>query len=111
MCSFPSLGHTILEEYTCGQSDIEYGVTLRDGTLSGVFRDQGKVKNMQECIHKCCMSKQCDVAMMTGKKCFGVHCHNGTSCETVPSDDQDLDMQISHISSKGINNLGNGPIH
>lgn len=66
---------------------------------------------MQECIHKCCLTKPCNVAMMTGKKCFGVHCRNSTSCETVQSDDRDLDMQIAHVSPKGPNDFGEKYFH
>ena len=98
--------HTILEEYNCGQEDIEYNVTLRGGQYAGVFRDQGPVKNMQECMHVCCKSKKCDVAMMHGSKCFSVQCLNDTTCETIPADDEDIDIQIAHMERKGTNQLG-----
>ena len=101
-----SFSHTILEEYNCQQDDVQYGVTLKGGTMAGVFKDHGRVKNIQECAHLCCTAKKCDVAMMYGRKCLGVQCFNETSCETIPSDDPQLDLQIVHVSSKGTGNLG-----
>lgn len=98
-------GHTILEEYSCGQEDIEYNVTLRGGQYAGIFKDQGQVKNMQECMHLCCNSKKCDVAMMHGPKCFSVQCLNDSSCETIPADREDIDMQIAHMTTKGTGQL------
>ena len=74
--------------------------------MAGIFKDHGHVKNIQECIHLCCTSKKCDVAMMHKAKCYGVQCFNDTVCETLPADDQDLDLQIAHVSSKGTGNLG-----
>ena len=97
--------HTILEEYNCAADEVEYGVSLKGGTMAGIFKDHGKVKNIQECAHICCTTKNCDVAMMYGVKCLGVQCYNETTCETVPSDDPKLDLQIVHVSSKGTRNL------
>jgi len=105
------LGHTILEEYNCGQEDIEYNVTLRGGQYAGIFRDQGQVKNMQECMHICCNSKKCDVAMMHGPKCFSVRCLNDSACETIPADDEDIDMQIAHMTTKGTGQLTQAPVN
>lgn len=98
-------GHTILEEYSCGQEDIEYNVTLRGGQFAGIFHDQGPVRNMQECMHMCCNAKNCDVAMMHGPKCFSVRCLNDSVCETIPADDEDIDMQIAHITTRGTGQL------
>ncbi|XP_032225604.2 uncharacterized protein LOC116608506 [Nematostella vectensis] len=100
-------GHTILEEYNCGQGQIEYGVTLRDGTMAGLIRNRGEVKNIQECLHKCCLSDHCDLAMMNGRTCYGVRCYNKTSCETVRSDDEDVGMQVVRVA-KGAANLIKG---
>lgn len=97
--------HTILEEYSCGQEDIEYNVTLRGGQFAGIFHDQGPVKNMQECMHMCCNTKNCDVAMMHGPKCFSVRCLNDSVCETIPADDEDIGMQIAHMTTKGTGQL------
>ena len=101
-------GHTVLEEYNCGQADIQYGVTLKGGTIAGSFRNYGPAKNIQECIHNCCMAKKCDVAMMASSRCYGVHCYNSTMCETVPAVGKpaDQDMQIAHVTPKGIVDIG-----
>lgn len=105
MCFSAVLGHTILEEYSCGQEEIEYNVTLRGGQFAGIFHDRGPVRNMQECMHMCCNTKNCDVAMMHGPKCFSVRCLNDSVCETIPADDEDIDMQIAHITTKGSEQL------
>jgi hypothetical protein len=101
-------GHTVLEEYNCGQADIQYGVTLKGGTIAGSFRNYGPTKNIQECIHNCCMAKKCDVAMMASSRCYGVHCYNSTMCETVPAVGKpaDQDVQIAHVTPKGIVDIG-----
>lgn len=80
-------------------------MTLRGGQYAGIFKDQGQVKNMQECMHLCCNSKKCDVAMMHGPKCFSVQCLNDSSCETIPADGEDIDMQIAHMTTKGTGQL------
>ena len=76
--------------------------------MAGSFKNHGSAKNIQECIHYCCMAKKCDVAMMAGKRCFGVHCYNSSMCETVPADGKaaNEDMQIAHVTSKGSVNIG-----
>ena len=99
-------GHTVLEEYNCGQADIQYNVTLKGGTMAGSFRNHGNTKNIQECIHHCCMAKKCDVAMMVDKTCYGVRCYNSTMCETVPGNSRNEDTQIAHVTSKGSVNIG-----
>ena len=80
-------------------------MTLRGGQFAGIFHDRGPVKNMQECMHMCCNTKNCDVAMMHGPKCFSVRCLNDSTCETIPADDDDIDMQIAHMTTKGTREL------
>ena len=76
--------------------------------MAGSFRNHGSVRNIQECIHNCCMAKKCDVVMMTGKRCFGVRCVNATMCETVPASgkNNEEDIQIAHVTSKGSVDIG-----
>lgn len=100
--------HTILEEYHCKDSEVQYGVSLKGGKRAGIFKPLGKTKNIQECIYKCCKQKNCDVAMMEGreKNCIGVRCANDTSCETVPQMSNEYqDLQIAHVSGRGLQNM------
>ena len=61
----------------------------------------------QECALKCCDHKKCNVAMMTGqsKSCIGVRCFNTSSCETVPADQGEEDLQIAHIAKDNLQNV------
>ena len=47
------------------------------------------------------------MAMMHGTKCFSVRCLNDTVCETIPADDEDIDMQIAHMTTKDAGQFGN----
>ncbi len=42
--------HTILEEYHCKDSEVQYGVSLKGGKKAGVFRPLGKTKTIQVCL-------------------------------------------------------------
>ena len=39
--------HTILEEYHCKDSEVQYGVSLKGGKRAGIFKPLGKTKNIQ----------------------------------------------------------------
>eukprot|EP00794_Sanderia_malayensis_P012055 gene12053-13298_t len=100
--------HTILEEYHCRDSEVQYGVSLKGGKKAGIFRNLGTTKTIQECIYKCCKQPNCDVAMMEGrgKNCIGVRCANDTSCETVPQQPEEYeDLQIAHVTGRGLKNF------
>ena len=76
--------------------------------MAGSFRNHDPAKNIQECIHNCCMAKRCDVAMMVNNRCYGVHCYNSTMCETVPAEGKaaEQDLQIAHVIPRGSVNIG-----
>ncbi|XP_057309650.1 uncharacterized protein LOC130647712 [Hydractinia symbiolongicarpus] len=100
-------GHTILEEFYCKDSNVEYGKSLRGGNAAGLFDNYGRTKNIQECAMKCCENKKCKVAVMDGrtKICMGVRCFNTSSCETVPAAKGEDDLQIAHISPNTRGNI------
>jgi len=39
--------HTVLEEFYCKDSDVEYGKSLKGGNAAGLFDNYGKTKNIQ----------------------------------------------------------------
>ena len=45
--------------------------------------------------------------MMSGqsKSCIGVRCFNTSSCETVPADQGEEDLQIAHIAKDNLQNV------
>ena len=60
--------------------------TLQGGRNAGRFDYQGKVKNVLECMKKCCDIKDCDLAYMgMGGLCYSVHCKNKELCKAVPA--------------------------
>lgn len=40
---------------------------------------------MKDCVARCCHIKQCDLAMMKKKKCYGVTCDRDESCRITHS--------------------------
>ncbi|XP_065658327.1 uncharacterized protein LOC100215004 isoform X1 [Hydra vulgaris] len=99
--------HTILEEYYCKDSTIEYGKSLKAGNAAGLFDNYGTVKNIQECTLKCCDKKKCDIAMLEGKTklCIGVRCFNSSSCASVPAAPGEEELQIARITERGMGNF------
>lgn len=103
---WPTLfGHTILEEYHCKDKNVDYGMSLRGGRAAGIYTDLKKAKNIQECTMRCCDKKNCDVAMLEQGNCLGIKCFNDSSCETVPATDGENDLQIAHVTGRGLGNL------
>ena len=43
--------HTVLEEFYCKDSDVEYGRSLKGGNAAGMFDNYGKTKNIQVLKH------------------------------------------------------------
>ncbi|XP_066922325.1 uncharacterized protein [Clytia hemisphaerica] len=96
--------HTVLEEFYCKDSNVEYGRSLKGGNAAGFFDNYGKTKNIQECTLKCCDAKKCNVAVMDGrtKICMGVRCFNETSCSTVPATKGEEELQIAHLTGRSL---------
>ena len=69
---------------TCTQSGpIQHDFTFRRGIKAGNFTGRGQVKNMDNCIQKCCSSSSCSAAFMIAKHCYSVVCPSAKDCETV----------------------------
>ncbi|EDO45526.1 predicted protein [Nematostella vectensis] len=56
---------------------------------------------MQLCIRMCCEEKSCDVALMSGKNCYGVQCFSEMACRAVPVTKAPSSLMISHVTIKG----------
>ncbi|XP_048590274.1 uncharacterized protein LOC5501396 [Nematostella vectensis] len=62
--------------------EILTGVTFRGGIKAGHFKDQGAVRNMGDCVNKCCRKPSCDIAFMVDGNCYSVKCDKNKSlCE------------------------------
>ena len=90
---------------SCLNSPISYNVTLRNGIRSGYFRDQGRVENMDECLHKCCNSVDCDVSFMLKQRCYLVTCYTRKGCETVPARHSLFNPRVAHVQRTNVSQL------
>ena len=90
---------------SCLNSPISYNVTLRNGIRSGYFRDQGRVENMDECLHKCCNSVDCDVSFMLKQRCYLVTCYTKKGCETVPARHSLFNPRVAHVQRTNVSQL------
>lgn len=64
------------------------------------FKQLGKVRDMKECIDKCCDVEHCDLAMMSygGQNCYGVACFSENLCQMLPSYPTRISFDVAHVS-------------
>lgn len=77
--------------------------TLQGGRNSGRFDYQGYVKNILECLKKCCDVKDCDLAYMgMAGVCYSVHCKDKQLCKAVPAigGESSNVFYVSRVNSK-----------
>ncbi|XP_028404226.1 uncharacterized protein LOC114526891 [Dendronephthya gigantea] len=71
---------------TCSQGTFHVNSTLQGGRNAGRFDFKGKVKNVLQCVTKCCNVKDCDLAYLDmGGSCYAVHCKRKGLCKAVPA--------------------------
>jgi len=76
-------------------------VTLRGGINAGTFKKLAQFVAMQLCIRLCCEEKGCDVALMSGKNCYGVQCFSEELCTAVAAKKAPSSLMISHVTITG----------
>ena len=86
---------------SCEQSPVQQNVTLRGGINAGTFKKLAQYVAMQLCIRMCCEEKGCDVALMSGKNCYGIQCYSEELCRAVPAKKAPSSLMISHVTIKG----------
>ena len=60
--------------------------TLQGGRNAGRFEYQSRVKNVMECVKRCCGIIDCDLAYMDlTRSCYTVHCKTRELCKAVPA--------------------------
>ncbi|XP_065644696.1 uncharacterized protein LOC100203833 isoform X41 [Hydra vulgaris] len=101
----PSFGSP--KEHSCKADPIIFNATLRMGMHSGLFTKLGRVKQMDDCIERCCHSSNADVAYMLGPFCFAVKCKTKEMCKPSPamySDIKSLNLNpaISFLNKPGL---------
>ena len=104
--SFPSdVPWRSLDSDVCKKSAIVFNATLANGNLSGKFLDHGDLGIMEVCQDLCCQSMTCDVAFMSGRRCFSVHCHSSEQCQWTPAKNNKNTLQLSYVT--GVHDLAN----
>ena len=69
---------------TCLVSSIGAGVTLVGGPRAGIFTFRGRTSGINECINKCCLDNECDLAILVSGHCYTVKCFTPGLCKLVP---------------------------
>ena len=60
-------------------------MTLVGGIGAGDFTDHGQTDTIEDCMGYCCENKECDLAFMIDKDCYGVKCKEPSMCKTRPA--------------------------
>lgn len=82
---------------TCKNTKVEENVTLRGGIGAGTFKKLAKVTSMASCVELCCKNPSCDVAFMSGLKCYAVECVSDDECESTATDTSETKVLIAHV--------------
>jgi hypothetical protein len=85
---------------------VRQNVTLQGGIEAGIFKKIAQFVAMQLCIRMCCDQKGCDVALLSGKNCYGVQCFSEEACKAVPAKKAPSSLMISHVTIKGEGGMG-----
>jgi len=87
-CKFHFL-HTIdtatNSEGVCPITRVFDNMTLKGGVEAGVYKDHGKIKDMELCRRICCEMTTCHLAFMLGETCFSVKCATVDACRAQPA--------------------------
>ena len=65
--------------------ETRHNMTLVGGIGAGDFTDHGQTDSIEECMGYCCENKECDLAFMIDKDCYGVKCKEPSMCKTRPA--------------------------
>ena len=65
----------------CPKTKVFEKMTLRGGIDAGVYKDHGKVKDIEPCRRICCEMTDCHLAFLLGENCFTVKCASVDACK------------------------------
>ena len=83
---------------SCVSQPIVKDRSLKGGKKSGKFKLQKDVKDMNNCMGRCCsLKKLCDVALMEDNKCFSIQCARKSACTAVDSKDGASNNQFAYM--------------
>lgn len=58
----------------CSYTSIQQGVMPQGGFSNDYVEHVGIVKDLNECVHDCCRSRDCDMAFMLANHCYKIRC-------------------------------------
>ena len=83
---------------SCISQPIVKDRSLKGGKKSGKFKLHKDVKDMDNCMGRCCsLKKLCDVALMEDSKCFSIQCARKSTCTAVDSKDGGSSNQFAYM--------------
>ena len=83
---------------SCVSQPIVKDRSLKGGKKSGKFKLHKDVKDMDNCMSRCCsLKKLCDVALMEDNKCFSIQCARKSACTAVDSKDDGSNNQFAYM--------------
>ena len=85
-------------ERMCHYSDIQNDVSLKGGIVREGVHDGGIVKDMNECLQRCCERDACNVAFMLSANCFLVPCKDRELCQTIELPIKTLNSRLAFVS-------------
>lgn len=91
-----------LPEHKCASQISSEKQPANDQLQPDHFKQLGKVRDMKECIDKCCGVEHCDLAMMSygGQNCYGVACFSENLCQLLPSYPTRISFDVAHVSRR-----------
>ena len=94
----PQKQSPILRPSTCQTRKIYNNVTLLGGTKAGNYTSLGKAEHLQDCVGRACDLNEGHVALMIGRYCFSVTCHNERVCQTIPAKPTQLKPKVAYLA-------------
>ena len=85
-------------ERICHYSAVQNDVSLRGGIVREGIHDGGIVKDMNECLQRCCERDACDVAFMLSANCFLVPCKDRELCRSIELPTKSLNSRLAFVS-------------
>ena len=88
----------ILRPSTCQARKIYNNATLLGGMRAGNYTSLGRAFHLQDCIGRACDLNEGHLAIMLGKYCYSVMCHNERVCQTIPAKPTHLTPKVAYLT-------------
>lgn len=83
----------------CEPGFLKSNVTLKGGRKAGEFIEIKGLKDMKECVKRCCedRDKKCNLAFMLGDTCYSVACKNSDLCRTIAAPPTKFNPLVQYV--------------